>query len=78
MVYTPQSHQIAWRREAENSTTLIGKCACYYVLPELEAILAIGTPFLLFVNAVKKLEMVHRAPLVGDYLYYQQSLGTHS
>ncbi|CAK9069218.1 unnamed protein product [Durusdinium trenchii] len=49
-----------------------GKCACYYVLPELEAILAIGTPFLLFVNAVKKLEMVHRAPLVGDYLYYQQ------
>jgi len=49
-----------------------GQCACYYVLPELEAILAIGTPCLLFVNAVKKLENVHRAPLVGDYLYYQQ------
>eukprot|EP00438_Fugacium_kawagutii_P012185 Skav205401 [mRNA] locus=scaffold1642:362375:363952:+ [translate_table: standard] len=49
-----------------------GKCACYYVLPELEAILAIGTPCLLFVHAVKKLENVHRAPLVGDYLYYQQ------
>eukprot|EP00434_Breviolum_minutum_P002806 symbB.v1.2.002466.t1/scaffold99.1/size346285/22 len=49
-----------------------GKCACYYVLPELEAILAIGTPFLLFLHAVKKLENVHRAPLVGDYLYYQQ------
>lgn len=51
-----------------------GKCACYYVLPELEAILAIGTPFLLFLHAVKKLENVHRAPLVGDYLYYQQQL----
>lgn len=49
-------------------------CACYYVLPELEAILAIGTPMLLFLNAVKKLETVHRAPLVGDYLYYQQRL----
>ncbi|CAJ1329440.1 unnamed protein product, partial [Effrenium voratum] len=47
-------------------------CACYYVLPELEAILAIGTPGLLFAHAVKKLEHVHRATLVGDYLYFQQ------
>ncbi|CAE7297882.1 PDF1B [Symbiodinium natans] len=49
-----------------------GECACYYCLPELEAILAIGTPCLLFITAVRKLENVHRAPLVGDYLYYQQ------
>eukprot|EP00439_Symbiodinium_sp_Y106_P032519 s2504_g3.t3 len=49
-----------------------GECACYYVLPELESIFAIGTPCLLFITAVRKLENVHRAPLVGDYLYYQQ------
>ena len=60
------------RRLSASSALDPRSCACYYVLPELEAILAIGTPGLLFAHAVKKLEHVHRATLVGDYLYFQQ------
>ena len=46
-------------------------CACYYVLPELRAIVAILTPCLLYLQSIKKLQQLSRAILVGDHLYFQ-------
>lgn len=48
-----------------------GVCACYYVLPELRAILAILTPCLLYLQSIKRLQQLNRSILVGDHLFFQ-------
>eukprot|EP00438_Fugacium_kawagutii_P017781 Skav205864 [mRNA] locus=scaffold766:158223:159749:+ [translate_table: standard] len=48
-----------------------GVCACYYVLPELRALVAILTPCLLYVQSIRELQQRNRAILVGDHLYFQ-------
>lgn len=48
-----------------------GVCACYYVLPELQAILAILTPCLLYLQSIKRLQQLNRSILVGDHLFFQ-------
>ena len=46
-------------------------CACYFVLPELRAILAIVAPCLLYRQSIQKLQQLHRAVLIGDHLHFQ-------
>lgn len=53
------------------SEVIPGVCACFFVLPEIRAILAIMTPCLLYKECVGKLQQLHRAILVGDHLYFQ-------
>lgn len=49
----------------------IHKCACYYYIPEVTALIALATPFALFAGFMSRVQMQGLAALFGDFLTYQ-------
>lgn len=55
----------------------LSECACYYQMPELSALVALSTPFAMFVGFMTKVQMQGLASLFGDYLVFQSYLVPH-
>jgi hypothetical protein len=53
------------------------ECACFYSMPEMSALIALTTPFAMFVGFMGKVQMQGLAALFGDYLSFQAYLVPH-
>eukprot|EP00928_Gymnodinium_smaydae_P073827 TRINITY_DN56952_c0_g1_i1.p1 TRINITY_DN56952_c0_g1~~TRINITY_DN56952_c0_g1_i1.p1 ORF type:complete len:340 (+),score=17.54 TRINITY_DN56952_c0_g1_i1:563-1582(+) len=49
-----------------------GACGCYYSLGEVETLLALATPAILYKMSFTKVDAIFRAALCGDFLYFMQ------
>jgi len=52
-------------------------CTCYYILPSLWCILALGMPFSLLFDWAGKVQMLAMSSLYGDYLYSWKFTAPH-